>query len=280
MSENKDRILRKIREVLLMEHREGPCVRFELKHIVLKGDAGHVQTYNISADTDRTESLCESMAESVETDAETDGDGNGGLQRYQLLFYHESDPNKPVSRLAFRCGDGSEIRTADSEPATTDGILAQQMRHNEALMRTQVQSVNNILQIQQRSIEKLQTEKERLENDRFRFMEVHERMLSEAHSRHLAEQETEFEMLMKKQVADKLMMLAPTVVNRLTGHKILPEKTTPKDEMIKNLSKSIMGTPGKIEKIMSSGLFTMEELTVIASLLDGGDENNEEKKEN
>ena len=269
MGSDSDAISRFLRNALVIESREGPCFRLCLKHILTKGPGDDVANYNIGDAQEITPDFLEELQGRIQTDADVDAHGIGGVQKYQLIPYHTKNPDRSQGRLVFRAGDAAnEERDFESEPANERGMLAQQMRHNEALVRSQVTSVNNTMNILLRSNEKLQVEKEKLEEDRYRNLSVMEKLMQDGHGRFLAEQESEFQMAMKKETFSKLAMLVPAVVNKLAGQKVLPEATNPKAMAMKGLANSIMSTPGKIEKIMSSGIFSPEELAVLATLLD------------
>lgn len=269
MSSDSDAIARFLRNCLVIESREGPCFRLCLKHILTKGPGDDVANYGIGDAQEITPDFLEELQGRIETDADVDAHGIGGVQKYQLIPYHTKNPDRSQGRLVFRAGDAAnEERDFESEPANERGMLAQQMRHNEALIRSQVTSTNNVMNILSRQNEKLQLEKEKLEDDRYRNMSVMEKLMQDGHSRFLAEQQAEFDMAMKKETFNKLAMLVPTVVNKLAGQSVLPEATNPKAMLLKQLANSITQTPGKLEKIMSSGIFSMEELAALASLID------------
>lgn len=269
MGSDSDKISRFLRNALVIEGREGPCFRLTLKHIVTKGVGGDVANYNIGDAQDIDPTFLEELQGRIETDASVDAEGCGGVQKYQLLSYHTKDPDKSQARLVIRAGDAAnEEHDFDSEPANERGLVAQQMRHNEALIRSQVTSTNNVMNILSRQNEKLQLEKEKLEEDRYRNLAMMESMMQDRHGRFLAEQQSEFDMKMKQETFAKLSMLVPTVVNKLAGHNILPEAVNPKALAMKGLANSIMSTPGKLEKIMGSGIFSPEELAVLATILD------------
>jgi hypothetical protein len=279
MGSDSDKISRFLRNALVIESREGPCFRLTLKHIVPKGPGGDVANYNIGDAQEIDPTFLEELQGRIETDASVDAEGNGGVQKYQLLSYHTKDPDKSQARLVIRAGDASnEEHDFDSEPANERGLLAQQMRHNEALIRSQVTSTNNVMNILTRANEKLQQEKQQLEEDRYRNLGIMEQMMQDRHGRYLAEQQADFDMAMKKETFSKLAMLMPAVVNKLAGQNVLPEATNPKAMAMKGLANSIMNTPGKLEKIMGSGIFSPEELTVLATLLDDSADAPQEQK--
>lgn len=258
------KLMRYLRNTFLISHKEGRCVRLELKHIVPKGPLGDVQTYNVGDAQDVTDDFLEELHAQINTDAEMDAEGNGGLQKFQLLAFHESNDKKNLSRHTFRCGDASmEEQDFESEPANERGLVSQLMRHNEAMMRSQVIGSNNAMNNLLRQLEKVQTEKENLENDRYRNLGLMEKLMSHGHERIMAERESEHQMLMKQDIYKKLMMLAPTIVNKMTGAKVLPEAGDAQKMMMKNFAESITADQfGKLQTV-----FSPEQMVVISELL-------------
>lgn len=263
MGQDGDKLSRFLRNTFILQHKEGRCFRLTLKHIVPKGPGGDVANYPIG-DGEITPHFLEELQDKISTDADVDAEGNGGVQKYQLLAYHEGSPDHSLSRLVFRSGDpANEEHDFDTEPANERGLLAQQMRHNEALIRSQVTSTNNVMQILSRQNEKLQNEKEALESDRFRNLEMMEKLMSHGHERYLAEQQADFEMKMKKDIGQKLMMLAPAVINKLAGKTVMPEVMRPQDVMLKNFAESI--TPEQYAHLMQ--IFKPEQQVVLAQVM-------------
>ena len=272
-TDNQAKLDRYLRSTLLEQHLEGPCVKLLLKHVISgKGtNPEPVQTYPIGSAQTFDEELVEGMSRRIYTDAEMDAENGDGVQRYQLIAYHANEPNQPLSRctLRFRGNQDAEDGSGfDSEPATKDGIIAQQMRHNEALVRANVTSVNNAMEIITAQNRQLAAQNEAFMSDRARMMEVQEKMMSEAHGRFLAEKQAENDMMMKQQLGQKLMMLAPVVVNKLAGAKVLPEAMNPQTMALQQLAQSLMSNPEQMEKIVSSGIFSPEQLAVIATLIE------------
>lgn len=262
-----------LRNVFLLERPEGQCIRLTLKHIA-KG-SNDVANYNIGEADKVTDDFMNALQTNIEADALTDASGLGGVQKYQLLSYHAMAPEKNLGRHVFRSGEPDSDEDAfDTEPANEKGLVAQAMRHTEALMRSQVVASNQVMNIMAKTLEKVSFEKEKLMEDRFRNMEMIEKLLSANHERMLLEQKAEFEMMMKRKLGETLMLLGPTVVNRMVGTNLLPETVRPQDMMLKSFSESI--TPDQFIKLQQ--VFTPEQLTVVYDLMKSTQKGEEEGK--
>lgn len=125
--------------------------------------------------------VLELLSESVLSAAADDADGQsaGCPQQYVLLFYAADAPNRPASRLPFRLSqeterfapEGSSLAT---EPATTQGQLAQQMRHNEFVMKHAWAAAGAVTSILERQVRMLNTQVERQQNKLFAMIEERE----------------------------------------------------------------------------------------------------------
>jgi hypothetical protein len=57
--------------------------------------------------------------------------------------------------------------------------------------------------------------------------------------RELEEKKLDFEITNKQAIMDKVGILIPTVVNRIAGRNLLPEKSTPEKEILRSFMESL-----------------------------------------
>lgn len=176
---------------------------------------------------------------------ESDANGMGGLQRYVIEAMREGR-EAPSGRFSCRISghdesvdDDSDV--VDTEAPTKNGLVAQQMRHNEALVKTLAQTLGTTSGIMQRTIAQQAEHIERLQEQRFKSFEILESALSEHHRRDMEMLQMSSTEERKDKAVEKALMLLPAVVNRIGGKKLLPEHSSPRDIMLKDLISSLEG---------------------------------------
>jgi len=235
---------------------EGPVVKVLVKHLDANGKAGKVEIWScmIPHEGDSVtlpEDEIPDMLQDLETTCFDDAEGMAaGLQRYQILAYvkHKAHAH---TRFTFRMtgdSDDDEDDTGVSEPATQKGLVAQLMRHNEAIMRSNVLTTNQNLAMLQRTVANQYSHIEKLLDDRRENFEIVETLKSEHHERELATRESNSRQDRFDQMAEKANLLLPAVVNRIAGKKLLPETVSPMQDMMKTFAESL--SPEQIATIM------------------------------
>jgi hypothetical protein len=190
--------------------------------------------------TDKSEVDSLSIVQEAEPMAEDDAQNFGGTQRYCLVAYfgaarteHQRSP-----AWAESVHQAGEHLIAESEPATEKGMRAQQMRHNEAILKIALGSVQQTMAIQARTIDRLAEQNEELQAHRLEGIKVVERMLSQEGERRIAQAKAEAGEKRKERAFEQIQMLAPVVINKLAGTKLLPEGAAGAD-VLKRLLTSI-----------------------------------------
>lgn len=260
------------------------CEKIELRHLAIGKHKGEeVQSYAIEARVEERELV--ELAEQIDSHAQEDANGMGALQRYVLLAYFKEDESSH-GRFVFRKSaekDDEDGDSFDSEPPTKQGLVAQQMRHNEIIMRNSNFTMGQMLSMLKEQNRELQDENRTLRQERREQIETYEKLLSLQHERELETKRHEFMLKAKEQMFEKIALLAPAIVNRMMGKKVLPEKTTPESMALKALMDTI--TPEQMQKM--NEVFTPDQLISILNLYEsnrGKDPNGvkliEGKKEN
>jgi hypothetical protein len=236
---------------------EGSCERIVLKHLSAGKNGGQeVQTFFLEKRVEEKELT--DLVEGIVNSSQEDADGIGGTQKYVLTAWFRDD-DEIKSRLVFRVkgseGDDDDD-PIDSEPPTKIGLVAQQMRHNEIIMRSANFAMGSTLASLNRDNESLREENRKLREERRDYIEHYEQLLSLHHERELKSKEHEFMLKAKGQAWEKITLIAPALVNRMMGKKLLPEKTTPEAMAFKSLVDSI--TPEQMSTLQT--VFTPDQV--------------------
>lgn len=242
--------------------REGLC-KLQIKH-VLSGNKIGSEVHSFGKEQVK-ESLTPEELDSLVVDIEQitgdDAAGVGGVQKYALLATFENgDSARFVLRVQSDDQDNEEI---DSEPPTKAGLVAQQMRHNEAIMRVSAMSFQQVITMQNRIIVRLSEQNEQMMGKHMELMTAIEGLHTEKHLRDLETRKADAQLEHKKEIVQKLLLLAPTVVNKITGKHLMPVSQTPEDLQVHQLMASM--TKEQMESLMAQGTvkFTVDQLMVI-----------------
>jgi chromatin segregation and condensation protein Rec8/ScpA/Scc1 (kleisin family) len=127
---------------------------------------------------------------------------------------------------------GGEYDEIPEDPSDA-GIKSQQMRHNEMLVQTLVNTFktsSELFQSQFKQLGKLVEAKEariqQLEKERIKNIETFEALLQMQHERELSAKQIENSEKRKEQVASMITQLIPAIVNRLGGQKFMAEQSS------------------------------------------------------
>jgi hypothetical protein len=248
---NEKRLERWLRQQFFGDHEE-TLERFVVRHSP-SGTKGSIVLEKKIVDRVTEDDLNGIVTELLDV-VESDASGMGGLQRYAIDAMREGRET-PSGRFTCRVtghddsvDDDNDV--VDTEAPTKHGLISQQMRHNEALVKTLAQILGSTANSMQRTIAQQAEHIERLQEQRFKSFDVIESALSEQHRR-------EMEMLQlssgedrKDKAVEKALTLLPAIVNRVSGRKLLPEASSPRDIMLKDLIASLEGD--QFEKIATS----------------------------
>jgi len=200
----------------LARHRE--IGRLVLRHVGLGGRSAIVLEQDVT-EPDRAE-LARQMVDAALADVAS----LGGVQRYVVLAYRPNDA-RSAGRYTLRVRSDDELDIAgveESEPPTSEGLVAQTMRHHEVMYRQATQTIQAIVGDLRDALRDSRARCESLEKRHFDVVELLERLHTEDASRRLLERESSTRMDREQAAFDKVMLLAPTVLNRIAGGKVLP----------------------------------------------------------
>jgi len=240
-----------IRRQLFTITDEGPCLRFVLKHITSGKKASEVLSLPVpeQAGSDFVTELINEL----EATAVSDAGGVGGVQSYIIQSFFTKSKTRPGARFTFRVqGENEEDIDGEfsSEPPTLRGQLSQTQRHLEAVMRTSTMNTGHVMAMMQRTINRLADQNEALADDKLKTLEVLESLHSQKHERDLETRKAAHREELVEKGFDKLGLLMPVVVNKLTGRKMLPETASSKEMMISAFLESL--SPEQLDKISST----------------------------
>lgn len=198
--------------------------------------------------------------------AQDDADGNGpSIHRY-VIHAMDKGESKPRAKYSFRLRGESDIDLDDEEGGeapTQKGLMTQLMRHNEAIMRTNQSGMTSLIGMMVRRLEASDNHIEQLIKERREHFSVLEAAQSEASNRDMQAM-IEMKNQDRKDLAfQKLMTLAPLVVNKIVGSKILPDKSDPLMMMLEPLIGSMSGE--QLQAIQST--LNMEQTIMFVELL-------------
>ena len=205
----------------------GRCKRLVLRHMSLESKPqGDVNSFNIPQDeglAGETDMLVNKVVDAAQRDA-NDFEG-GGIQKYALYAYYTDDQNY-VPRKIFRVAADDEVSrdVNPSEPPTERGLVAQTMRHLEAVMKTAVVSYGTTVENLTRQVRDYQESKKVTDQQTVDLMLLVQANINEAHRRRLDERKEEMEMGIKEGLFEHLKMAIPIILNRIAGKPLLPEQ--------------------------------------------------------
>lgn len=231
--------------------RENPLARFILRHAAQGNKGSEVDAFDIPDGLDSAG--IDMFVEEIAARAQDDANGLGGkLQRYALVACEAGRKDGP--RFAFRVqGEGEESEEeGDGEEKPTDkGIISQLMRHNEALVRYNLQVTNAATVTLARRLEQSEAMNQKLHEDRQRYLLAQEAQQSEAHEREVDLLKVGMAEERKTKMLKQAENLIPVLIAKVTGSdKGMAKDASPGMVLIKQFAKSL--TQEQFQQITST----------------------------
>lgn len=235
----------------------GPVIRFAVRHMQagnkVGGEVGALKVKS-NIETDDIDHL----VSAIENICIADAEGLGGMQRYMIQpTFKETGVGSARFIVPIHVSDPTDTEHLGSEPPTHEGIATQMMRHTEALMRIHVNAPGQVIQQLQRIIARQQDQLSDYEEQRLKQFSLIEDLTNRKAERDMDMEKAAQRAKITGEFADKVMLLLPAAVNRITGKSILPETVTPESMFIKDFMKSItpeqmnaLGTVFRAEQLM------------------------------
>jgi len=257
MTENptRFRIARWLRGIL--EGPRAPSARPEklvLRHLNLNERQVDIAAFPLSQAANDNGLDLGDLAMRIEETAHDDAEGLGGVQHYVI---HAICEDRALSRLPFRVSGGGDIslrgevdEPLESEPANGRGLLAQGMRHLEAMTRLHAEALGQLVITQQRTISRLAATNEVGEERRLQAVETAEAMMSERQERVLKVEESKARTRMWADIAATVTPVGPKVIEYLTGsgEKHAKQLIELHGRLITRLAKS----PERVERVLAA----------------------------
>jgi hypothetical protein len=223
-----------------------------------------VDSWTFTDDTPKTDVEVFSVEITARAQADCEEAFDGPTQYTVLAFFDGNEfhgTRAPTARFANAAkSEGSGFE--ESEPATAKGLAAQQMRHNEGLVRMLVANTTSMQHHTERLLGRAYDRIHHLEEDRYKLIAIHEGALSEQKQREMYEAHEREKLVRYQDAWNQAKVLFPSLVNKVTGKHLLPEKTTPAAEIIQELMASL--SPEQTASLQS--ILTPTQLVGFASL--------------
>jgi hypothetical protein len=231
------------------EQKNGQLSRLELRRMSAGSPESCVETWRFDEDSPKTNAdlLSQEICQRCQDDSDESLDH---VTKYIVMAYYEdyefsSSQSPPALFRSMRQGDDFE----GSEPPTQKGLTTQLMRHTEGLTRLLVANTAQTQAHGERMLTAAFKRIEELENDKLEAIRLVEQISNDTHTREI-EMKREVAKIGRQQEAwESFKVLAPTIVNKIAGKHLLPQKITPKDEILHTLIASI--TPDQFETLKS-----------------------------
>jgi len=239
------------RQLYAKNEKYGVCEKIILRHMRVDGGAGS-EVYTYLADDDP--SLMDPGAfeilinEIAQASADHANGFAAGVQRYSLFSYFSLLQTSPSNFPFYVQGETPEAVSADgvpTEPATKEGMIAMQMRHNDAILRTSVMAMGGVVATLQKMNSRLADQNEHLVDDRLNNLKLVEDLMSAKHERELDVRKQEKQFAITGELLDKVKVFIPFMVNKMAGSKIMPEPTTPESLLVRSIVETL--TPQQME---------------------------------
>jgi hypothetical protein len=261
MAANRGKLIRFLREQAIRTVKDERLTRFALKHL----DASNKSASLWEADCNGETSV-DDLANDIERLSTEDAEGIGGTNKYGVFAYFGTS-NDPSARHTFRvfAEETPQEGTGPSESADAKGLTAQHMRFTEANQKLTVGAFGETLRRFQGMLDRALEHNEKLMSGHIEMVEVMQGMLSQTQERNLAVNREVTQERRKDALFQGIRVLGPMVVNRLAGSKVLPENTTPKEEIASQLMSSLSAS--QIEGLQS--LLSPNQLLAAYELMEG-----------
>jgi hypothetical protein len=247
---SKAKLLRDVKQWAYEGYHDEPLSVVELRHLAGRHNSQAVKAWKLAKDTD-----LESMVNEMEDAAINDAEGTEGTQKYAFLAFFGKNQNHSLRHpfvIYAPMIDTEGDETIISEPPTPSGIVSQLMRHKETEHRISAGTTGELLRIlrnendSQRDMIKEYQRNERLNIQAYQSL-MNQQTLRDIETGK-AKRRADFEDMIGKHV----LLFLPTVVNRVTGQKLLPESTSPQQAMLAQFFDTLTEEQlGKLSTVLS-----------------------------
>jgi hypothetical protein len=254
------------RRQFFVPRNEGPVVRVVCWHVgaSTKRDAPAWEE-NFAPDQQIDETTVDRLVSDLDCDTQDEANQLDGLQQYKLFSFRLQSGDRPTSSFPFRQANENveeDPANPQSEPANANGLVAMQMRHNEAIIRNTVNGWRDVISTYQKTCARQADQIEALLAQRIESFQVIEQAESGKAAREaiIAAQTTRDKRI--DSFVETLQPLIPAAINYMAGQKLLPEKTTPERMMVLKFMETI--TPEQFSKMRT--VLEPEQFGIVATM--------------
>jgi hypothetical protein len=262
-------------QILSKSERKGRCVEMVLKNVTPGKKPEEVESWEV-IESPREEDA-EALSDLIDISAMDDANGFGGLQKFSVSSYFEKTKDRVGARFVFRQigeeeGEENPSEESDIGKISNASQIGMYMRHTERLHTTLLSASANTINNLTRALEGYQKQDGDFMRMRMDLMEGYQDMLDRKKGRELEERAQEFKEESTREVFQKVLLVAPHLINKWAGKKLLPEPANALSSL-GEFRKSI--TQDEVEKICS--VLPPEKVIALMEILQGLEEEGEEK---
>jgi hypothetical protein len=196
----------------------------------------------------------------------------GDTQRFQVRSFNldpeVGDVGELITSKLFTV-EADLKRSGEMEssfPPTSEGILAQLMRHNQEVMRQNAAMFGGMTSFMARTIQSQGEKIELLLEERYKMVELTEEMMSRKDEREMARTKQQAELDRKKEMFEKLMQLGPIIVNKIAGEPLIRQKHSELEASVVGFMETLQ--PNHLDLIAKSGLFNERQMVLFTTVLE------------
>ena len=217
------------RQILTRDPKNGDCYCLIIRHYsVNKKPQGDIDKIDldfefINQDPNAIDHIINQVCEVAQNDANA---LHSGLQTYGVHAYFTINKNyapRHLFRVSAEELDPESNGADPSEPATAQGLQAQLMRHNEALMKGMVMNTSYIMEALRRENADQRVLISKNMEQSLEFVALMQETLDNSSQRRIDERNAEIKQEALSGIFEHMKLLLPTLLNRLAGQKIAPE---------------------------------------------------------
>ena len=258
-----------LRQNVLVEDKDyGRCIRLKVTHFSInkkpQGDVTKIDIPNTFGE-DGIEHLVSEIIQAAQDDANS---LHSGIQLYAVFAHYEKNFNYTPRRY-FRVGAEEEYdpEAGGADPSETPdarGLVAQAMRHVEAVFKTSVMNTSYLIQTLQQENQGLRNTVAQQGEQAVEMGALIQETLDNSTARRLAEKEAENKQVMMGTMFENLKLLIPVIMNKIAGQKITPE-TDASFNMLASLFESM---PSEQQQALVTNFLTPAQGALFAEFLD------------
>lgn len=190
-----------------------------------------------------------------------------GLKRSQISYTLSLENHNGRATFCLNLPGGTSASSMEESLLVPNarGLVGQQMEHNQALMQMSVGSWQAQIKMLMALVQTKEERIQHLEDERARFFEAREKLLSEEAERDRLAKRQEREEERIDQVVGTIMTGIPAVVNKFVGKNLLVEKATPLEGLMTALASQL--TQEQVQGLIQSGILAPNQMATFVEIL-------------